>query len=265
MERVKVSRHNVMRFTMKGIAFLLLACFLLWMVSGCKPTPTPTPVPPPPETDVQFIREYACELANHINEFYSRVGRFEGEENRTLAAGICRDMEVDYRRLRAESYPPELKDARDHVLGEIRKFLNGAWDWAAIEEKDEWFKRKLEEDISSDVKEIETDAAELVRFIDELYSFVRAFEDRPRSEAPSLCEGMELRYHALQAAGFASRIEGAKKYVLKGVRDYLEKAWDWAVSEEGDEVKRQFKKDVFDWEAVPSAECRVTPTPTPVP
>ncbi len=72
------------------------------------------------------------------------------------------------------------------MLGEIRKYLDGAWDWAALEEKDEKFKRELKENISPDVKAISEHTDELVSFIDEFYRFVRDFEGGPRYDAPSL-------------------------------------------------------------------------------
>jgi len=242
---------------MKKIAFLLLACFLISVILACSPTPATSP-----KADVGPIREYACELANRITEFNSRVERFEATD-RDGAPALCREIELGYRRLKAEVCPSELTTARDHVLGEIRKYLDGAWDWAAIEEKDERFKRGLKENISPDVAAIRTNATELVSFVDGFYGFVRDFEGRPRGEAPALCEGMELRYHEFQAVAFPSQLKEAQSRVLEGVRAYLEKAWDWAVSTEGDEVKRQYKRDVFEWEAVPTPECVITPTPTP--
>ena len=51
--------------------------------------------------------------------------------------------------------------------------------------------------------------------------------------------------------------------MLGEIRKYLDRAWDWAVSAEGDEVKRQYKRGVFEWEEVPSPECVITPTPAP--
>lgn len=245
---------------MKKIAFLLLACFLILVVLACSSEPASTPSS---KADVGPIREYACELANRINEFNSRVERFEATESRGGAADICREIELGYRELKAEDCPSELSLARDHVLGEIRKYLDGAWDWAAIEEKDERFKRELKENISADVEAIRANATELVSFIDEFYGFVRDFEGTPRGGAPALCEGMELSYHEFQAVAFPSQLKGAQSQVLGGVRAYLEKAWDWAVSAEGDEVKREYKSDVFEWEAVPTPECTITPIPVP--
>lgn len=181
--------------------------------------------------------------------------------NRDHAAALCREMELGYRRLKAEDCPPELTLARNHVLGEIRKYLDGAWDWAAIEEKDEKFKGKLKDDISPDVNTIREHSVVLVGFIDEFYQYVMNFDVKPRSDAPGLCEGMELGYHEFQSVVLSSQLSGAQGRVLERVRTYLDKAWDWTVSEEGDEVKRQYKSDIFEWEAVPAPECRVTPTP----
>lgn len=247
---------------MKKIAFLLLSCLLPLVAVACNSGAASALPAQSPKANVGPIREYACTLVNRINEFNSRVESFE-ETDRDHAPALCREIELDYRRLKAKDCPSELTLARDHVLEEIHKYLDGAWDWAAIEEKDEKFKRELKENISPDVKAISEHADELVSFIDECYRFVREFEGRPRDDAPALCERMELRYHGFQAVVLQAQLKGAQSHVLEGVHAYLEKAWDWTVSEEGDEVKRQYRRDVFEWEEVPSPDCVITPTPAP--
>jgi hypothetical protein len=240
---------------MRKIAFLLLYFFLSLVVVACNSESTPTPTP---KADVGPIREYACRLVNSINEFDSLVGRFEATESRADAANICRDMELCYYRLKAEDYPPELKSAREHVLSKMDNYLAGAWDWAAIEGKNGKFKKELKKNIS-DVKEIREGAEKLVNFIDKLYGFVRNFEANPQQDA--LCEE-ESSYHELRAIAFPSQLKEAQSYVVERTRAYLDKAWYYiAVGETKDEVRVQYKKDVFDWDEVPSPECVITPTP----
>ena len=241
---------------MKKIAFLFLLCLLSLMVVACNGESTPTPTP---KADVGPIREYACKLVNRINEFDSLVDRFEATESRADAASICRDMELCYCRLKAEDHPLELKSAREHVLSKMDNYLNGAWDWAAIEGKNEKFKKGLKKDIKGDVKEIREGAKKLVNFIDKLYGFVRNFEANPQKDA--LCEE-ESSYHELRAIAFPSQLKEAQGYVVERIHAYLDKAWYYiAVGEAKDEVRVQYKKDVFEWDEVPSPECVITTTP----
>ena len=245
------------------IVSLLLSCFLSLTVIACNGS---TPIPPAqsPKSDVESIREYACELVNYIKKFQSDVDQVVATGSRSEAADICRDIELDYCRLEEEQFPSDLKPAQEYVVREIDKYLHdddGAWIWAAIEEKDDEFRKQLKKGIADDVWEIRDKAEELVEFIDKLYAFVSAFERMSNWDALMVSDE-ECEYHAFQDMACPVQLQGAKNYVLEGAREYLDKVWDYCrASETGDEVRAQFKQDVFGWDEMPSPKCTVTPTP----
>ncbi len=248
---------------MTKIVSLLLSCFLSLAVIACNRS-TPTPPAQSPKSDVESIREYACELVNYIKEFQSDVDQVAATDSRSEAADTCRDIELDYCRLKEEQFPSELKPAQEYAVGEINQYLHdddGAWIWAAIEEKDDEFRKQLKKGIADDVWKIRDKAEELVEFIDRLYEFVTAFEEMSQWDA-ELVSDEECDYHEFQDMSCPSRLQGAKDYVLGGAREYLDKVWDYCrASETGDEVRARFKEDVFGWDGMPSPKCTVTPTP----
>jgi hypothetical protein len=220
---------------MKKVTLLLLSCFLSLAIAACNNEATPTPSP---QADVGLIREYACELVNCINEFDLLVDYFEATESRADAANICRDMELCYRKLRAEDHPSKLKPAREHVLSKMENYLDGAWDWVAIEEKDEEFKRGLKKDIKGDVKEIREGAEKLAAFIDRFYESVRNFEGK---DAKTLCDAINSCRSDFEGISFQPQLKDAQDSVLYALEDLYEAL---------------YCKD-----AEKTPECEITPTP----
>jgi hypothetical protein len=246
----------------KKIASLLLSCLLSLAVVACNGS-TPTPQAQSPKSNVEPIREYACELVNYINRFEAEADQIAATGSRSEAANICRDIEIDYCELKEMTFPPELKPAQDYVVDETNKYLHdddGAWIWAAIEEKDDSFRKQLKRRISDDVWEIRDKSVALVEFIDKLYVFVGAFEGMTTWNALTVSDH-ECDYHEFQDNTCPSQLQGAKAYVLGGTREYLDKVWDYCrASETGDEVRAQFKEDVFGWYEMPSRECVISPS-----
>lgn len=223
---------------MKKIAFPLLFCFLSLVAVACNNGSTPSQAQSP-EPDVGPIREYACELVNRINDFDSFANDLEAT-SRGDAADICRDMELGYRRLKAEDHPSELKSAWGYVLQEIRKYLDGAWDWAAVEEEGEKVERPLRRDIPGDVWDIRNDAEALSDFIDQFYGFVRDFEGR---DAETLCTEIESSQSDLKKAIGSPKLEDAQNSILAALEALYEALYCEDVEE--------------------TPECEITPTLVP--
>lgn len=99
--------------------------------------------------------------------------------------------------------------------------------------------------VSVDVMAIKTHAGKLVKFIDEFMALIEDFEASPRTDAPELCTKMELLYREFKAETPPRELVPAQERVLKGVRAYLDGAWDWTVSEEKTEadVRKQLGED----------------------
>ena len=99
--------------------------------------------------------------------------------------------------------------------------------------------------VSVDVIAIKTHAGKLVEFIDEFMALIEDFEASPRTDAPELCTKMELLYREFKAETPPRELVPAQERVLKGVRAYLDGAWDWTVSEEKTEadVRKQLGED----------------------
>jgi len=107
--------------------------------------------------------------------------------------------------------------------------------------------------VSVDIMAIKTHAGKLVEFIDEFMALIEDFEAKPRTDAPELCTKMELLYREFKAETPPDELAPAQERVLKGVRTYLDGAWDWTVSEEKAEaeVKKQLREDFLKLEGLP--------------
>jgi hypothetical protein len=88
-----------------------------------------------------------------------------------------------------------------------------------------------------DVMEIKTHAGKLVEFIDKFTAHIEDFKESSRTDAPELCQKMELLYHEFKAETPPGELVPAQERVLERARVYLDGAWDWIVSEEKPEAE----------------------------
>jgi hypothetical protein len=120
---------------MKRIAVLFLLCLLVPAVSACAPE-SASASGVEASADVMAIKTHAGKLVEFIDKFMALITDFE-KSSRTDAPELCKEMELLYHDFKAETPPGELVSAQEQVLKGARAYLDGAWDWAASEEKTE--------------------------------------------------------------------------------------------------------------------------------